>query len=136
MRVRWLVGLVAGLLLWSLTPPPRGPQGSAWPEWSRARSTSTNTSPRLVTVTCSGGKGPRPPARVALLLGQGIELNRADAEGLSALPGIGPVLAERIIAVRAARGGFSTIAELAEVPGIGPRLLARLAPLLEVAPVH
>ena len=77
-----------------------------------------------------------PTVPQALLLGQGIELNRADAEGLSALPGIGPVLAERIIAVRAARGGFSTIDELAEVPGIGPRLLERLAPLLELGPAH
>ena len=134
MQVRWLVALVAGLLLWSLTPPPRGPQGAAWPECSRARSTSTSTS--LVTVTCSGGKGARPPARVALLLGQGTDLNRADAEGLSALPGIGPVLAERIIAVRAARGGFASLGELAEVPGIGPRLLARLAPLLELGPAQ
>lgn len=54
----------------------------------------------------------------------GIDLNTADAAALDALPGIGPVLAARIVAWRETNGRFSTVDELAEVAGIGPALLA------------
>jgi competence protein ComEA len=55
-----------------------------------------------------------------------IDLNRTDAEALSRLPGIGPVLAERIVAERLSRGRFRTVDELLEVPGIGPAVLEKI----------
>jgi len=55
-----------------------------------------------------------------------VDLNRADAAGLEALPGIGPVLARRIIAYRERHGPFHRLEELLQVEGIGPKLLARL----------
>jgi competence protein ComEA len=49
----------------------------------------------------------------------GVDLNRADAAELETLPGVGPVLADRIVAYREANGPFSTIEDLLSVPGIG-----------------
>lgn len=59
-----------------------------------------------------------------------LDLNRADATQLDALPGIGPVLAARIVEHRRQHGPFRQVEELLAVPGIGPRLLARLRPHL------
>ena len=55
-----------------------------------------------------------------------IDVNLATAEELEALPGVGPVLAARIVADREARGPFTGMADLDRVSGIGPSLLARL----------
>ena len=64
--------------------------------------------------------------------GAGLDLNSADAAALDALPGIGPVLAARIVAWRTEHGRFSTVEELAEVSGIGPALLDGLRGLVRV----
>lgn len=56
----------------------------------------------------------------------GLDLNRATVEELVALPGIGPVLADRIVAYRDSVGRFHAVSELAEVKGIGPATLSRL----------
>lgn len=63
-----------------------------------------------------------------------LDLNRATAEQLEALPGIGEVKAAAILAVRDARGGFESIDELESVRGIGPSLAAKLRPMLKVDP--
>jgi len=55
-----------------------------------------------------------------------LDLNRADAAALSSLPGVGPVLADRILAARRARGRFRSLEELLEVPGIGPATLEKI----------
>jgi competence protein ComEA len=61
-----------------------------------------------------------------------LDLNAATQDGLDALPGVGPVLAGRIVAWRTAHGRFTTVDELGEVPGIGPKALERLRPLVRV----
>lgn len=61
---------------------------------------------------------------------QMVAINRATEEELTALPGIGPALAARIIAYRDANGPFADLAALGEVSGIGERTLEALAPLL------
>jgi competence protein ComEA len=59
-----------------------------------------------------------------------VDVNRASAAELEAVPGIGPVLAQRILALRAERGRFASLAELKQVKGIKDKRLARLAPYL------
>jgi competence ComEA-like helix-hairpin-helix protein len=59
-----------------------------------------------------------------------IDLDRATAPELERLPGIGPALAARILADRAARGPFGTPEALLRVRGIGPRTLDRIRPYL------
>jgi competence protein ComEA len=55
-----------------------------------------------------------------------ISLNSADAQQLQQLPGVGPVIAERIVAWRTANGPFRSVAELGEVSGVGPAMIARI----------
>ncbi|MBC9823029.1 helix-hairpin-helix domain-containing protein [Terrabacter sp. MAHUQ-38] len=57
-----------------------------------------------------------------------VSLNTADATALDTLPGVGPVLAQRIIDWRAEHGRFTSVDELGEVSGIGDKLMAQLRP--------
>jgi competence protein ComEA len=66
--------------------------------------------------------------------GGGVDPNRAGAEDLVALPGIGPVLAARIVADRAASGPFASPEDLLRVPGIGPATLSRIRDRLQFSP--
>jgi len=61
-----------------------------------------------------------------------LDLNRASAAELDALPGIGPALAARIVAHREEYGQFRTIEELARVSGISSRMVEELRPLVVV----
>ena len=61
-----------------------------------------------------------------------VALNEASLEELRQVPGIGPVLAERIVAYREEHGQFAALADLQAVRGIGPQSLARLAEYLTV----
>jgi competence protein ComEA len=61
-----------------------------------------------------------------------IDLNRAAAEEFHTLPGIGPVLARRIVDYRSAHGPFTSVEELRAVRGIGPKLFERLKPYVRV----
>lgn len=49
-----------------------------------------------------------------------LNLNRATENELDGLPGVGPVLAKRIVAYRAVHGNFGSVSELQKVSGIGP----------------
>ncbi|GHH84202.1 hypothetical protein GCM10017771_12920 [Streptomyces capitiformicae] len=59
-----------------------------------------------------------------------VSLNTATADQLDTLPGVGPVLAQHIIAYRTQHGGFRSIDELREVNGIGDRRFADLRNLV------
>lgn len=62
-----------------------------------------------------------------VLLEKSIDINSANAEELEQLPGIGPVLAERIIQYREENGGFEEIEEIRSVNGIGDRIYLRIS---------
>ena len=70
----------------------------------------------------AAGAGPAAP----------VDLNTATLDSLDGLPGIGPVLAQRILDWRTAHGRFSSVDELGEVSGIGEATLTDLAPLVVV----
>ncbi|HEU5033168.1 MAG TPA: ComEA family DNA-binding protein [Mycobacteriales bacterium] len=61
-----------------------------------------------------------------------VDLNTATVDQLDTLPGIGPVLAQRIVDWRGAHGGFRRVEDLQEVSGIGASTYADLAPLVTV----
>jgi competence protein ComEA len=61
-----------------------------------------------------------------------INLNTATLEQLDTLDGVGPGIAQRILAYREERGGFRRVDELGAVPGIGPKRLAALTPRVTV----
>ena len=75
------------------------------------------------------------PAGPPTLLGDrrvAVDVNRAGPEELTALPGIGPALAERIVDHRRRNGPFRTPEDLLEVSGIGPATLERLRPMIRM----
>jgi competence protein ComEA len=57
-----------------------------------------------------------------------VDLNTADVTSLDSLPGVGPILAQRILDWRTAHGHFSSVDELDEVSGIGDKLMAEIRP--------
>jgi competence protein ComEA len=61
-----------------------------------------------------------------------VNLNAAGASDLDALPGIGPVLAQRIVTYRAQQGPFTSVEQLDDVPGIGPAIYDQLKSLVTV----
>jgi comEA protein len=63
-----------------------------------------------------------------------VDVNRATADELATLPGIGPALAERIVEWRDANGRFATVDNLDKVPGIGPATVERLRPRVRTGP--
>jgi competence protein ComEA len=62
-----------------------------------------------------------------------LDLNRADRAALLQLPGVGEGLAQRIEEYHRENGPFRRVEDLRRVKGVGPRLLERLRPLVEVA---
>jgi competence protein ComEA len=61
-----------------------------------------------------------------------LDLNRATKQDFEALPGVGPVLAERIIEYRQARGAFRDVEQLRRIKGIGNKKFDRIRPLVGV----
>ena len=59
-----------------------------------------------------------------------LDLNAATAEELETLPGVGAILAERIVSYREAVGGFQTLEELQQVNGLGSGIYFQIAPYL------
>jgi len=87
----------------------------------------------------SASSGPAGAAAAAPAGGAGagvaaapINLNSATLEQLDTLDGVGPGIAQRILEYREQHGGFRSVAELGEVPGIGDKRLAALTPRVTV----
>jgi competence protein ComEA len=74
--------------------------------------------------------GPAPPGAAAP--GGKININLAGVSELDSLPGIGPVLAQRIVDYRTQHGPFRTVRDLLKVPGIGEKKFSSLEPYVTV----
>lgn len=106
--------------------------------WAKAGGEGTAPDPeKIITSGSRVEVSPDHGYRVAAMsgdqlvtLGLPIDLNRATAEDLDAIPGIGPALAKRIIDYRQAQGPFKQIEDLREVSGFGPQNLPKLKPFL------
>jgi competence protein ComEA len=80
----------------------------------------------------AAGAGAAPAADDPALPDGRLDLNRASAADLEELPGVGPVLAARIVAHRTEQGPFTAAAELRAVSGIGEATWAALRDLVGV----
>ncbi len=108
---------------------PAPPGAAARPAPDDARSDSIADAPSQGpggTDRAAPVPAARPPVRV--------DLNRAGVRELDALPGVGPVIAGRIVQQRARYGPFEGLDDLLAVRGVGPRLLERLRPWATVEP--
>ncbi len=104
----------------------------AWEALDAAAQDALIESGRIhVDRRCRFRPGEGQPAAAALLsVGRRVDLNRATVEDLKVLPGVGPALAERILASRHIQGPFCSVSEITRVKGIGPHLLEDLSPYL------
>ena len=102
-------------------------RGAALPASARARGAGHHGAGRRTRGAHRGQRHLRsrrdepPPA------GQ-VDINAADADTLATIPGIGPGLAERIVAFRTANGPFASVDELLDVSGITDRRLDAMLP--------
>lgn len=76
----------------------------------------------------AAGTGVPPPAGD----GTPVDLNAATLADLDTLPGVGPVLAQRILDWRTEHGPFASVDQLGDVPGIGESRLAQLRELVRI----
>jgi competence protein ComEA len=90
--------------------------------------------PRPGEVLPGSAAGGASPGGAAAPGGAGalVDLNTADLAALDTLPGVGPVLAQRIIDWRSEHGRFTSVEELGEVSGIGDKLYAQIRPRVTV----
>jgi competence protein ComEA len=83
-----------------------------------------NTAPEEITLSISDTKIEQQPQKV--------NINRAEVWLLQALPGIGEILAQRIVVYREQNGPFSNILQLMEVEGIGTAAFEKIEKLITV----
>ncbi|MFG1999618.1 helix-hairpin-helix domain-containing protein [Spirillospora sp. NPDC048911] len=81
--------------------------------------------PPVAVPAMSGAPVPGAP-------GAPLDLNSATVEQLDDLPGVGPVLAQRIVDYRGQHGSFRSVDQLQEVSGIGARRFSELKPMVRV----
>jgi competence protein ComEA len=86
----------------------------------------------LVGVTPSPGMSVPAAAGGATAAGGPVNLNTATLADLDTLPGVGPVLAQRILDARTAQGGFKAVSDLRKVDGIGDARYEELKDLVTV----
>jgi competence protein ComEA len=89
------------------------------------------TDGQQIVVGAAGAAGAEGEAGAASGTGGRLNLNTATTGELDALPGVGPVLAQRIVDHRK-QGPFTSVDQLDDVPGIGPARAAELAELVTV----
>ena len=99
--------------------------------WLRAAVWSAEVSEIQIEEMASPEELPA-PAQGDWSLDPRVNVNTASEELLVTLPGIGPVLARRIIAYREEHGHFATLEDLLQVSGIGEKKLAALEDLIRV----
>jgi competence protein ComEA len=79
-----------------------------------------------VRAPVAAGGGPSSPSAPT----GPVHLNNATLDQLDALPGVGPVTAQKILDYRQQHGAFSSVDELDAIPGIGPARLEQLRKLV------
>ncbi len=131
-----MLSVTAGLVLWIgwPLPQPEHPDG-----------VRTDPSKRSTVVTASSQGGALTPSTTSFpattrahpvppQTGEAkLDLNRATAQELQELPGIGPVLARRIVEHRTNNGFYRSVHGLLEVKGIGQKRMARMRPMVLIS---
>ena len=126
-RTFWLSILAVGCLaigLWErLRWPSSSPAVDCEPEEVRVASADG-----VPVVRCgeSTADSLSPAGGTMLTLGGRLDLNRASADELTLVPGVGPLLAKNLVRARVESGAFRTWDEVLKVRGVGPTKLRNL----------
>ena len=111
--------------------PAPAPPATA-PASSGGASSLSATSPSEIPFATTESGATSANASVEYLRAHPVDLNKATQSELEVLPGVGPKMAERILAYRAENSGFKSVEQLDEVKGIGEKRMATLKPLVKV----
>jgi len=126
---RFLTLTLGDSLALGVADPGAGPPGATNP---------ASAAPRMLAAPAAPESAFRPvdpastPEKSAFGIDGRLDLNRASADELEGLPGIGPKTAQRILEDRRVRGPFHKPKDLTRVKGIGPKTLERLLPHITV----
>ncbi len=124
-NVRALLLVVVGAILFAMTPV------SGMAAAAEKKEAPKEATAAVAPAGKAAAQGQAAVAPEALGAVGSVNINTASAGQLTALPGIGPKLADAIIAYRQENGDFKSVDELTKVKGIGDKLLARLRPHLQ-----
>jgi competence protein ComEA len=116
-----MLAVTAALIVWIGWPAPPALQEEAGDPPAPAGSVEART-----------GTAVAPDAEPGVARESRVDLNRAGVAELEQLPGIGRVLAQRVVDWRGAHGRFKSVDELSNVKGIGSKKLAQIKPLVRV----
>jgi competence ComEA-like helix-hairpin-helix protein len=103
-------------------PIPPAPRSRAAPGWAAARPEAPAPQRAVPPPRARAPVAPSAPIADP----RPLDLNRASAEEISRLPGVGPSLARRIVEERDRRGRFESADGLRGILGMGPKKLAAL----------
>ena len=95
-----------------------------------AADTTAADTTAVATPAGADAAGERPVQPDSTIRGDCVPINTGSIAELMELPGVGQVIAERIVAFRTAHGDFENPHSLLEVKGIGPKRLAAIEPLI------
>lgn len=132
-----ILGMTLGVVLWIgwSVPQSRLTGVEQTSESSNPQEGIRSTAPLATSETAVSPLQPqRMPQALNRSVEQKLDLNRATEQDFEALPGIGPVLAERIVEYRQARGAFRDVEQLRRVKGIGKKKFERIRSLVGVTP--
>jgi competence protein ComEA len=132
-EIRVVLFLCATLAVGTVIRLARQEAPPAPPSFDYAASDSVFTARSAATSRAPDGTPPPPPERPAA---GSIDINTAMSADLDRLPGIGPAIAERIIADREENGPFDSVEDLARVKGIGPKKLEKIRPFVSAGPTR
>ena len=92
--------------------------------WDQAALAAVAAAVALVLLASALSPAPQPPAAGSCRYA--VDVNSAPADELRLLPGIGPVLARRIVRHRSTHGAFESLGDLRRVPGLSPACVESL----------
>lgn len=130
---RALIVICAALLIGTAY---RAYQRAALPESVPLTATDSAAVAAILTAAQTGTTAPQKQETASTTSDDDapLNINTARLDQLTRLPGIGPVLAQRIIEARNRRGGFRSVEDLLAVDGIGHQRLKKIRPLIVCSP--
>ena len=130
-----MLGMTLGVVLWIgwSVPQSRYSGVERPPDTNSPQESLRSTTPLAVSEAATNPvQSQRVPQALSRSVERKLDLNRATEQDFEALPGIGPVLAERIVEYRQARGAFRDVEQLRLVKGIGKKKFERIRSLIGV----
>jgi len=128
------------LVFWIGWSVPQSRHGEDLQERGSVQSANVDSQKATAPATLTADVAEKPSGRVPVSpqpsmrsASEKLDLNMATEQEIESLPGIGPILAGRIVEYRQSRGAFRTVDQLRQVKGIGKKKFDRIRMLVNVS---